>query len=112
LESIPELQGCGIKVAEGPEAFLFAGVMGSPDEVANQQIEEVHGIIHRDGLKGPCKGQERRDPACGGHACQGLGARRRAVPGERMQAMRRNVLERKLPHTQVAESVHTLQRGH
>jgi hypothetical protein len=112
LEGIPELQGCGIEVAEGPETFLFAGVMRRPDEIAHQQIEEVQGIIHRDGLEGPCKGQERRAPAFGGHACQGLGARRRAVAGERRQAMRRNVLESKLPNAQVAESFHTLQRGH
>ena len=90
MEGLPELQGCGLQVAEGAEAFLFAGVLGRPDEVANPQSEEVQGIIERDGLEGPCQGQERRAPAFGGHACQGVGAR--------MQAMRRNVLERKLPN--------------
>jgi hypothetical protein len=81
LEGLPELQSRGIQIAEGPESFLFAGVMGRPDDVANQQIEEVQGIIHRDRLEGPCKGQECRDAAFCGHACQCLGARSSALAG-------------------------------
>jgi hypothetical protein len=41
LEGIPELQGGGIQVTEGPESLVFAVLMGLTDDVSDQHIEEV-----------------------------------------------------------------------
>ena len=81
LDGLPELQGGGIQVTQGPQPFLFAFVLGAPDDIGDQEIEHVQGIIHRDAFEGMRKGEQGGQPSLWGHAGNGLGPCGGAIAG-------------------------------
>ena len=112
LDSLPEFQGGGIQVAQGPEALLLAVVVRLTDEVGHQQIEHIQGIIHRDDFESMGKGEQGGQPSLWGHAHNGLGACRGTIAGEIAEPIRRQRLQGEMTDPEGADVFKALSRGH
>jgi len=96
LQSLPKLSGGGIQVMQGPQPFLFTFLMGSPDDIGDQQIKQVNGIVHGRALKGLSKGQEGGRASLESHTSDGLSPCRSAVASYGTKAIERQVLKREV----------------
>jgi hypothetical protein len=83
---------------QGPQPFLFSFVMGPPDDIGDQQIKYVEGIVHGRALKGLSKGQEGGRASLESHAGDGLSPCRSAVASYGAKAIERQVLKREVTH--------------
>ena len=86
--------------------------LGLMDDVCHQEVEQIQGIIHRDDFEGPCKGEQRGQPALWGHARNGLSPRGRAVAGSSTEPIRREMADREGTHADGPDVFEPLQGGH
>ena len=73
LDGFPESQSGGVQITEGPQTLLLAFGLCVMDNVSDHEVEQVQGVIQRNDFKGMRKGEQRRQPALGGHTRNGLG---------------------------------------
>ena len=59
---LAELQRGRIQVAERAEPCLFSGALGLGQQVRDDQVQQVQGVVQRRGLEGPGEGQQGGDP--------------------------------------------------
>jgi hypothetical protein len=96
LQGLPQLSGGGIQVMQGPQPCLFTCVMGSPDDIGDQEITHVHGIVHGRALTGLSQGREGGRAPLGSHTSDGLSLCCGAVASEGAKAMERQVFTSKV----------------
>ena len=82
---LAQLQGGGIQIAERAEPLLLPEVLGLGDDVRDQEVQQVQGIVLSRGLEGPGERQQGGDPPVGGHARDGLGTSGGGVTGQGLQ---------------------------
>ena len=59
---VAELQGGRIQVAERAESFLLSGELGLGQQIGDDQVQQVQGVVQRRRLEGPGEGQQGGDP--------------------------------------------------
>jgi hypothetical protein len=59
---VTELQSGRIQIAERAKSFLFSGELGLGQQVSDDQVQQVQGVVQRRGLEGSGKGQQGGDP--------------------------------------------------
>ena len=106
---IPELQRRSIQVAQGPQPLFFALVAGLVDELADQEVEEVDGVIHGADLEDSRKGQQGGNSTFRGHAGDGLSSRGSAMAGQSAQTARRDVIQRQVCDAKGSHGLEALQ---
>jgi hypothetical protein len=112
LQGLPPLSSGGIQVMQGPQPFLFPFVMGPPDDIGDQQITYVEGLVHGRALKGLSKGQEGGRASLERHAGDGLSPGRSAVARYSAKAIERQVLKREVPHAQRTDLHEPMESSH
>ena len=78
--------------------------------LADQEVEEVDGVIHGDDLEGSRKGQQGGNSTLRGHSGDGLSSRGSAMAGQSAQTVRRDVIQRKVSDAKGSHGLEALQR--
>jgi hypothetical protein len=73
LNGLPEVQGRGIQILKGPQPLVFALSLRVMENIGDDEVEQIQGIIHRDDFEGMGKGEQGGEAALGRHAGNGLG---------------------------------------
>ena len=95
---LPELERRGLQIAPRASPFFLALTLGRMDDICHHKVAQSQGIIHCNVFAGMGKGQQGGQPSVGGQPCNGLGARRRPIPGSITEAIGRQVVERQCTH--------------
>jgi hypothetical protein len=68
------VQGRGIQIPESPQTLVFAFGLRIMEEIGDDEVKQIQGIIQRDTFERMGEGEQGREAALGRHAGNGLGA--------------------------------------
>jgi len=102
---------CGrIEIVDRRQSPLLAGAGRPLEQIVENQIEDAERIVSSRGFHGAREGQQRRDPALGGHLTQGLRAAHHRVASQRPQSAGRDAREVECADAEGADLFQPLER--